>query len=96
MKALLFVTASFIFTASLLCFIMCAIDKSSAKRNRRRIAERHFFLMALSGGGPGLWLGMLCFRHKTRHWYFWVIAVSCTLCQLALLVWVGLKTTGSV
>lgn len=88
---------SFLFLAtSLLNFIMCAIDKSAAKRDARRIPEKRFFLLALCGGGFGLWCGMLCFRHKTKHWYFWLVAVCTTIFQLFLLVWIALKIGGAL
>ncbi len=81
---------------SLLTFGMCAIDKSAAKHGKSRIPEKRFFLLALCGGGAGLWFGMLCCRHKTKHWYFWVVAAATTLVQLTLLVWMALKVGGTI
>ncbi|KAF5045876.1 hypothetical protein DSECCO2_476710 [anaerobic digester metagenome] len=96
MKLLSVILGGLLLACSLLTFAMCAIDKSAARHERRRIPEKRFFLLALCGGGAGLWCGMLCFRHKTRHWYFWVIAVLTTLAQLTLLVWTALKTGGTI
>ena len=39
--------------------------------------------LALLGGGPGGWLGMYAFRHKTKHWYFVVGMPLILLCQCA-------------
>ena len=46
------------------------LDKHRAKTGAWRIPERRLFLFALLGGGPGGFLGMLAFRHKTRHLTF--------------------------
>ena len=96
MKLISMLLAGLFLGCSLLTFALCAIDKNAAKRERRRIPEKRFFLLALIGGGAGLWCGMLCFRHKTRHWYFWVVAVVTTLVQLLLLIWMALKVGGTI
>lgn len=51
---------------------LCAmgLDKRKAKSGAWRIPERRLFLFALLGGAPGGFLGMLAFRHKTRHLAF--------------------------
>lgn len=57
----------------LMCFLaFCAmgIDKRRARRKAWRIPEKTLFLLTLLGGGVGGTLGMWCFHHKTRHWYF--------------------------
>jgi uncharacterized membrane protein YsdA (DUF1294 family) len=51
-------------------FITVAMDKHKARKRHWRIPERTFFLISLVGGAPGVYLGLLLFRHKTRHWYF--------------------------
>jgi uncharacterized membrane protein YsdA (DUF1294 family) len=47
--------------------IVVAVDKYKAVHKRWRIPERIFFLLALVGGGPGVYGGCLLFRHKTKH-----------------------------
>ncbi len=47
-----------------------ALDKHKARKRKWRIPEKTFFLLALLGASPGVFAGMLLFRHKTRHWYF--------------------------
>ncbi len=96
MKAFSIALACWFLVCSLLSFLLCAVDKRAAKHEKRRIPEKRFFLLALSGGGAGLWCGMLCFRHKTKHWYFWAWAVLTTLSQLALLIWAALKVSGTI
>lgn len=63
---------------SLCAFIAYGIDKVKAKRGSRRISERSLLLLALVGGAAGAMLGMLLFRHKTRHMKF-VICVPLLL-----------------
>ena len=45
-------------------------DKRRAKKHAWRVSEKSLFLIALAGGSAGALLGMLLFRHKTKHWYF--------------------------
>ena len=41
-------------------------DKRQAELGRRRFPEYGLIRLALLGGGPGGWLGMWTFRHKTQ------------------------------
>ena len=68
-------------------FALYGIDKSSAKRRRRRIPEKTLLLLPLLGGSLGGLLGMYAFHHKTKHWYFRVGLPLMLLAQAALLVW---------
>lgn len=54
-------------------FALYGIDKRKACRKAWRIPEKVLLASALPGG-IGAYLGMRCFRHKTRKWYFrvWV------------------------
>lgn len=55
---------------SLAAFIAMGIDKRRARLEKWRISEKVLFLLALLGGAVGGTVGMLVFRHKTKHWYF--------------------------
>ena len=48
-------------------FAAMGMDKLLARRGARRIPERRLLSIAISGGAAGAMLGMLLFRHKTRH-----------------------------
>ncbi len=55
---------------NLITFVMMGVDKYKAKKGSYRISEKTLLLSALCFGSAGALLGMNCFRHKTRHWYF--------------------------
>ena len=42
--------------------------------------------LGFCGGAVGALLGMKVFRHKTKHWYFWVVNVLGLAWQVALIV----------
>ena len=67
---LLYIAAAYLVLINLIGFILCAVDKSYAKKGHRRIRERTLFLTAAFGGSVGVWAGMYCFRHKTKHMSF--------------------------
>ncbi|NLI92315.1 MAG: DUF1294 domain-containing protein [Peptococcaceae bacterium] len=53
-------------------FFTIGLDKSKARKDRWRIPERRFFILAFFGGSLGVYLGMHLFRHKTQHVKFTV------------------------
>ena len=59
-----------IIVMNLLAFALMGIDKHRAKAGKWRIKEATLFLATGLFGGLGGTLGMLAFRHKTKHWYF--------------------------
>lgn len=58
------------FVMSFICFMAMGIDKLKARAGKWRISERTLFLLAALGGALGGMLGMLAFRHKTKHTSF--------------------------
>ncbi len=76
---------------NLVTFTVYGVDKAKARRGAWRVPEKTLFLLPLLGGSVGALLGMLIFRHKTKHWYFvWGIPLI-LLAQIALAVWVYFK-----
>lgn len=69
---------------SIITFILYGIDKSRARRRAWRIRESVLLGFAFCGGAVGAVLGMALFRHKTKHWYFRVVAVLGLAWQIAL------------
>ena len=57
---------------NLIGFVIVAADKHKARHKQWRIPEKTIFLFAIIGGCVGVYLSMLIFRHKTRHWSFMV------------------------
>ena len=58
---------------SLIAFVLYGADKRKAKKRRWRIPESVLLGVGALGGCAGALLGMKCFRHKTRHFYFWTL-----------------------
>lgn len=71
-------------------FVLMGVDKRKARREEWRVPERTLWAFALLGGGVGGFLGMRCFRHKTRHWYFQYGFPLLALLDAAFLVWLAL------
>lgn len=56
--------------SNLIAFLLMYYDKECAKSGAWRVPERILLEIALLGGGVGGTIGMILFRHKTKHWYF--------------------------
>lgn len=84
--------AGYLALVNLWAFALMGFDKRRARmKGARRVRERTLFLSALLGGSPGALLGMWCFRHKTKHWYFVVGMPLILLIQAALTAWLWLS-----
>ncbi len=75
----------FLAAVSLAAFILYGADKSKARRGAWRIPEKVLLSLSFFGGAAGGLLGMVLFRHKTRHWYFWAVNFVGLAWQLAAL-----------
>lgn len=75
---------------SLAAFIVYGADKSRARRGAWRISEKALLCLSFFGGAAGGLLGMVLFRHKTRHWYFWAVNFLGLAWQIAVLVLLAL------
>jgi len=71
--------------ASIIAYVLYALDKSAAIGQRRRIAERTLLLWGLRGGWPGAWLAQQTLRHKTRKLPFALLFWLSVVLNLALL-----------
>ncbi|RAZ68635.1 DUF1294 domain-containing protein [Planococcus maitriensis] len=74
-------------TMSIFAFIMMWADKRQAQARGPRIPEKRLWLVAAIGGGIGAYLGMMLFRHKTKHTNFRIGFFALALMQAILLIW---------
>jgi len=83
----------FIGVMSLITLILYGADKAKAKKHAWRIKEAVLLLFGVFGGALGGLLGMEIFRHKTKHWYFWLVNIFALAIHiaLALLIFFRLK-----
>ncbi len=70
-----------------IAFVVMGVDKRLAIHKKYRVSEATLFLLALLGGSAGGVLGMLCFRHKTRHKLFSVGFPLILILHMSLLVY---------
>ena len=74
---------------NLLGFVLYGVDKAKSKGKGRRIPERTLLWVARMGGGLGCWLGMMLFRHKTKHNRFMILVPLWTILWAAAVVLLG-------
>ena len=74
---------------NLLGFVLYGVDKAKSKGKSRRISERTLLWVARLGGGLGCWLGMMFFRHKTKHTSFMILVPLWTVLWAAAVVLLG-------
>ena len=74
---------------NLLGFVLYGVDKAKSKGKSRRIPERTLLWVARLGGGLGCWLGMMLFRHKTKHTRFMILVPLWTVLWAAAVVFLG-------
>ena len=59
---------------SLLAFVFYGADKLKAKQGAWRVPDKVLLYISFFGGAPGGILGILLFRHKTKHLYFLLVS----------------------
>ena len=62
-----------LFVLNCLTFWLFGADKRKAVYGLSRIPEAVLLLLAGIGGAYGALMGMILFRHKTRHTLFWIL-----------------------
>ena len=67
---------------NIFAFHFMLFDKQSARKSKRRIPEKVLFTFALLGGSAGVFVGMLFFRHKTKHATFTLLIPSVTVVHI--------------
>lgn len=82
------VISAYVAILSIMALAMMKIDKRQAQQRGRRIPEKNLWRVALFGGGIGAYIGMMAFRHKTKHTNFRIGFLMLAVLQAALLVWI--------
>lgn len=70
---------------NVLSFILMALDKYRAVKNKSRISEVTFYLLTFLCGIVGIILGGLVFSHKTRKRSFQIKVIGITIVQVVLI-----------
>jgi len=60
---------------NIFAFALYFIDKQKAKRRSWRIKESVLLGVGFFGGAVGALAAMTLFRHKTQHYYFYVVNI---------------------
>lgn len=84
------IALAWVVALSLFAFGLAVLDKSRARRGAPRIPERALLGSALVGGSPGLLLGMLLARHKTRKPSF-LLGFALVVALQVGIVWLYLR-----
>ena len=71
---------------NLITFMLYAIDKAKAKKNKWRIPEATLILFAFIGGSIGALFGMFALRHKTQHLKFKLLVPLAFILHIAAFV----------
>ncbi len=72
---------------NLLAVYLYGSDKRRAIKRQWRIRESVLLGVAFFGGAVGALFAMTLFRHKTRHLYFWAVALLGLAWQLLAVRW---------
>lgn len=79
--------AAVYFVASVITFILYAIDKSAARNDSWRISEKTLHVLSLIGGWPGAIIAQKTLRHKSKKQSFRSVFFATVLINLGGLVW---------
>ena len=88
---ILWIYLAFIAAMSLVSFFTYLADKIKAKNGKWRIKESVLLGLSFFGGATGALVAMKVCRHKTKHWYFWVVNVISLALHIAVAIWICIK-----
>ncbi|MBR2473650.1 MAG: DUF1294 domain-containing protein [Clostridia bacterium] len=75
---------------SLVAFTLYFADKLKAKRGSWRIPEKVLLGIGFIGGAVGALAAMQLFRHKTKHYYFYLINILGLIWQIGAAVFIAI------
>lgn len=76
---------------NIITFFAYGIDKKRAIRSEWRISEKTLLGLAFVGGSAGALLGMMAFRHKTKHLKFQILVPLFLMLQIVVFRFVALQ-----
>ena len=82
----LLILIGYLLIVNIISIIVCATDKSAAKKGHRRIPEKTLFLLSFLGGALFMYATMLKIRHKTKHLKFMLTLPLIIILQTVLLI----------
>ena len=74
----------YLLIVNITAFILYGLDKRKAEKNKWRIKESTLIVIAALGGSVGALLGMIIFRHKTKHPKSFILVPLFLLLQVIL------------
>jgi len=83
----------YLLAVNVIAFAVYGYDKLKAKKGWWRIPEATLLLLAVIGGSIGALLGILIWRHKTKHLKFMIGVPAILLIQFALLIYLYVSGT---
>lgn len=75
--------------ASMVCFVMYAVDKAAAKAGRWRTSENMLLLLGLACGWPGAMLAQTLLRHKANKPSFKVRFWTTVVLNIAVFIYLS-------
>jgi uncharacterized membrane protein YsdA (DUF1294 family) len=71
---------------NILVFMLYGVDKLKAKNEQKRISEKTLLMTAFFMGSAGAVIGMVVFKHKTKHWKFKILLPLFIILNVAFVV----------
>ena len=87
---LLKVFVAVLIVVSLISFVLYGVDKAKAKRHAWRIPEKVLLLWGFLCGSVGALAAMQLFRHKTKHYYFYLVNILGLAWQVAVVYFLAI------
>lgn len=76
---------------NVISFFTMFYDKRQAINKGYRVSEKTLFTLALAFGGVGIYLGMLAFKHKTKHIVFKIFIPIIIILNFSILIYILFK-----
>ena len=86
-KDIIILVVALVAVYNLIVFCIYGYDKRCAIKNKWRVPEKVLIGLAFAAGSVGAYLGMMVFRHKTKHTKFTVLVPLALLIHIVLVVW---------